>query len=211
MNTQQEQERRLEQEILSEAQKRADRIVARAEADGQKALRAAEEANARRREEALAEAREEAARKARGIERGSQMERRRLWLEEREACLETCFVEVLREAEELPQGDSRRAASLAALAREAIRAIQADKALAVAVSPTDAALATAKWLEGLCDEARGIAFEVRADESMRGGIRVATPDGARAYDNTYGGRLDRLKEQFRREVAAQGGDLLAEE
>lgn len=42
---------------------------------------------------------------------------------------------------------------------------------------------------------------VKAVDSIGGGVRVSTMDRSRVYDNTYGGRLGRLAEDFRREVA----------
>jgi len=203
MSNQQEQELRLQQEILSEAQKKAERVIARAEADCKASVKQAEEGNAKSREAALAQARADGERKGRNIIRGTWMERRRLWLEQREKCLEECFGAVLEQAHVLQDG-ARRAESLAALAKEAILSLEADELIAI-VAPQDAAVVTAQWLAALAPDFKDIAFTVREDAKMKGGIRLESADGARSYDNSYTGRLTRLKESFRRELATKGG------
>lgn len=204
MSNQQEQELRLQQEILSEAQKRAERVIARAEADCAASVKQAGEANARSREAALAQARADGERKGRNIIRGTWMERRRLWLEQREKCLDESFGAILEQAQGLPADDGRRMESLAVLGREAIHSLEADAVIAY-VAPVDAAVVTAEWLSSLAPEFKSIAFTVREDAKMKGGIRLESADGSRSYDNSYAGRLSRLKEGFRRELAAKGG------
>ena len=124
MSTSQEQELRLQQEILAEANKKAERIIARAHADCQNAVKQADTENAKRRDAALAEAQANADRRSRSIVRGIWMECRRRWLEERERRMNQCFDEVLGNAVAIPAADPRRANSLAALAKEAIAGLQ---------------------------------------------------------------------------------------
>ena len=74
------QEDKLQAEILSDAKTRAERIIARANNDADKALRQAAEEIERNRQERLAEASAEAEMKCRSILVDIQQETRRRWL-----------------------------------------------------------------------------------------------------------------------------------
>ncbi len=193
------QEERLQQEILSEAKKRASRLVARATADAAQARERWEKDSAQVRENTLARSRQEAERDARNLLQGVWMEERRLWLRKREECLQAFFQSVLEEAAGLPADDRDRRASLESLAREALLAM-GDREMKAQVAEKDLALATPQWLSQLAG--RPLSLQVEADPAVAGGIRLVALDGSRTYDNTYGARLGRLQEEFRREVAA---------
>ncbi len=193
------QEERLQQEILSEARKRASRIVARANAAAGQARERWEKESAEVRERTLRTAREDAERGARSLLQGVWMEERRLWLRKREECLQAFFQSVLEEARKLPSEDRDRRHSLEKLAQEALLAM-GDREMKAQVAEKDLALVTPQWLSELAGHP--VKVQVEASPAIQGGICLVALDGTRTYDNTYGARLDRLQEEFRREVAA---------
>ena len=192
------QEEKLRQEILAEARNRADKIVARATSAAAAAKARAEKNAQELRERTLEQTRKEAAVKARNIIQGIWMEERKMWLRKREECLTKFSQSLLKDAQELPADDPFRIKSLEKLAKEALAAIEANS-VTVSVSERDLPLVTPQWLAA--QAGRELDARVVADKAVLGGIRIATADGLRVYDNTYTGRLARLQEEFRREVA----------
>lgn len=193
------QEERLREEILADAKRRADKIVARARSDGEAGAARARRANERRRKAALAEAQASGERKRRNILQGVETEKRRMWLQRREECIDDLLAAVRARAEGLAAGSPERAAALAALAEEALASVGPAPQLRIAVNPVDTALVTASWLkERGAGEA---ACVVEGDARIGGGIRVSTPDGRLFYDNTFAARLTRMRERFRTELA----------
>lgn len=195
----QSQEDRLQQEILAEAKSRADKIVARAQSAANSAKARAEKEAAALRERTLEQSKKEYEQKARNIIQGIWMEERKMWLRKREECLEAFFGSLLKEAQELEGGDRDREKSLRNLAVEALQALECD-GLVVKISKTDAALVTPQWLDGVAG--KHLQATIVVDETIKGGLRVESSDGRLSYDNTYAGRLLRLKESFRRELAS---------
>ncbi len=193
------QEERLQKEILAEAQTRADRIVARANSAAKAAKERAEKEDAAQRERVLTATRNDADQKARNIIQGIWMEERKMWLRKREECLQAFFGSLLKEAQNTPADDRDRVKSLAKLAKEALDAVEADEIRAF-VAEADTALVTPAWLEDLAGHPLKATVEI--DKAIRGGIRIATTDGTRVYDNSYAGRLRRLDQEFRKELAS---------
>ena len=192
------QEERLQQEILTEARNRADKIVARANSAAATAKARAEKDAQALRERTLEQTRKEAAVKARNIIQGIWMEERKMWLRKREECLTEFFQSLLKDAQELRADDQSRVKSLEKLAKEALEALEASE-MVVSVSEKDLTLVTPQWIAA--QAGREVQATVTADKAILGGIRIATPDGLRVYDNTYAGRMARLQENFRRELA----------
>ncbi len=192
------QEDKLQAEILSDAKTRAERLIARANNDADKARQQAAEEIERNRQERLAEATAEAESKCRSIVVDIQQETRRRWL----LASESCLAAFLREAQAaVERGDGiDRARSLTLLAREALAAIGPGDC-EVVVGPADAALATPEWLTTLARELFGAndasRYAVRTDPSLRGGLIVSSADGRRRFDNSYATRLKRLWDDLR--------------
>lgn len=191
------QEDKLRQEILADAKKRADRIIARANSDAGYAEKRAAATNAKLREDRLAAAKATGETRHRNIIQGLWGEKRQMWLRAREESLDAFFLEIRKAAEALPDADPRREQSLAALAAEAGASLQAPE-LVAAINPRDARIVTPEWLRRQCP---GTAFTVAPDAAIDGGIRLSTPDGRECYDNTYAGRLHRLHASFREAIA----------
>ena len=195
-----DQEKRLEAEILADAREQAERLVARATADAATALKRAKTLNERRRTKALAETRKEAERKAENIVSGIWNEQRKMWLVRREQAIQEFLKGLLDELAAQPASDPRRLAALSALASEALAAVPSAE-LTVEVSEADLGTVTPAWLSERMPEGRAAHFTVQASPTIRGGLKVLSADGRFAYDNTYVGRLARLDEEFRRTLA----------
>lgn len=192
------QENKLQAEILSDAQARAERVIARANNDADKARQQAVEEAERNRQERLAEAETEAEAKCRSIMVDIQQETRRRWL----LASESCLTEFLREALAMVErGDGiDRARSLTLLTREALAAIGPGDC-EVEVGPDDAAQATPEWLTAQANEIFGAEdgsrYTVRTVPAIRGGLIFSSADGRRRYDNSYATRLKRLWDELR--------------
>lgn len=192
------QENKLQAEILSDAQARAERIIARANNDADKARQQAVEEAERNRQERLAEAEAEAEAKCRSIMVDIQQETRRRWLLASESCLTEFLQEALASVE---RGDDiDRARSLTLLAREALSAIGPGDC-EVMVGPDDAAQATTEWLTAQARELFGAEdssrYTLRSVPTMGGGLIFSSADGRRRYDNSYATRLKRLWDELR--------------
>ena len=194
------QEKRLEEEILGDAQQKADRVVARATADAANAVKRAKVLNERRRNKALAQTREEAERKAENIVSGIWNEQRKMWLIRREQAIQSFLNEMLDELAAKPANAPERLASLEALATEALAAVPA-KELIVLISAVDQATVTPEWLAKRLPNGRTAHFTIQTPSEIRGGLKVTSADGRLSYDNTYAGRLTRLEEEFRQTLA----------
>lgn len=192
------QEDKLQAEILGDAKTRAERVIARANNEADKARQLAAEESTRNRGERLAEASAEADMKCRSIVVDIKQEIRRRWLLASEASLSE-FLQTACAAVEQGE-DIDRARSLALLAREALAAIGPGDGQAT-VNPADAGTITPAWLEALSCELfgddRASHYEVRADPALSGGILITSNDGRRRFDNSYATRLQRLWDDLR--------------
>lgn len=192
-----EQELKLQQEIISEAKTKAERIVARARNDADAVIAASREAAEKKHQERLAEARETAAKDARTLLSGIDMEIARRWLLRQEQCIDDVLRQALQDAE-ATTGDARRQA-LEGLAREAFAAL-GDGPCTVRVGQADQAIVTAEWC---ALQARAVfpestaAFTVQVDDALAGGLVITTVDGRKSFDNTFARRLARMHDELR--------------
>jgi V/A-type H+-transporting ATPase subunit E len=194
---------RLEQELLGDARRQAERIVARARMQAAKAAAALEADTGSRRETQLAEARCEAEAQARAVAAGARLERRRRWLCRREQAFDALFATVLADLEAGRLSDRDR--SLRQLLREALEAI-GPGSVVVRVGPPSAALLSEAVIAEVraqvwpqASSATGIRRLV--EDTLRPGVVVESADGLRAFDNTYATRLERLRGPLRALVA----------
>lgn len=190
-------EEKLRQEILDEAARRAERIIARANADAGNMRRRAEEENRSLHDSRLAECRREAEAVKRTMAERARTEGDRLWLEAQEACFEELVEAVMRTAQELPPGGVRRMQSLLALVGEALEGVGTD-GVVLHLALADAPFVDARWLREHFAAAPGEAgVEVEADPSVTGGVMAVRRDGRRSYDNTFAARRERLMDHWR--------------
>ena len=198
------QEEKLKQEILSEAQAEAEKTTARAQAEADRIVDRARRNAEKKRNALLAEATAEAERQNQSLFAGIDMEMSRRWLLKREACIDDLLQTALAKADKAEGFD--RAASLASLAKEAIHKI-GGRDCTVAFNPIDGNIVTAAWIQGLSKEIypeSTYTYTLKPDSSVDGGIVLETTDGARQVDNSYRTRLQRMKDSLRIVIA---GDL----
>jgi len=195
-------EKALSDEILKDAQKRADRIRSRAEREAQKILDdAVKEAEAAA-QKILDAAKARGGRVAQSVLATVEQEARRDLLKAQEAELEKLF-EAAR-ARLAGRSSVDAAAVLTGLAAEAIAAMPADKVV-VQMSEADRAVATEAWVAEVRRRVgREVAIAVAKEPAaVSGGVVVRSADGRLLYDNSYEARLGRLRPELRRELVAK--------
>jgi vacuolar-type H+-ATPase subunit E/Vma4 len=192
-------ESKLQQELLGDAQRQAERAMSRARSAAAKALAAAQEEHAKLRTLRLAETAQEAETQAHAIAARLRYETQRRWLTLREAALDRLFAAVL---PRLEAGDGiDRERSLRQLLQEALEAI-GPGAAEVRLNPEAARLLSAETIAAVCAQAwpqsRPVPGVTRViDDAQRAGVLVVSADGRRVFDNTYATRLERLRGRLR--------------
>lgn len=197
------QEERLQQEIIADAKKKAERILARAQADRERALKKMHKDLEAKRQERLDEVEREIAAYERHLRNGLSMERRRRWLAKREESIQKLFAETLRLAEE--SSGKTREESLRVLAEEALAQL-GPGAYRVVFAPGDSGLVNEAWLRersknALGKEAEACRFELSADQALKAGIRFEAADQSRSFDNSLSSRLKLLQNELRNMLA----------
>ena len=191
------QEDKLKQELLADADAQAAEIIAHAQEEADKIVEQARQEAAKKRETRLAEASAEAEKQCRSIFADIDLETSRRWLRKQESCIDELLQTALTKVDAAEGFD--RAASLASLAKEALAAI-GDRDCAVFFNPADEAIVTRDWLQKLSREiypGSTSVYVLKADPSIDGGIILETKDGARQVDNSYKTRLQRMKDSLR--------------
>ena len=193
------QEQRLQQEILADAQKKAEHIRAKALTEKERMLKKFQQELAVRRKERLAEVEAEIAQQTRNIENSLGMEKRKHWLRNREDSIQQLFTETKVQAEQISGSD--REQSLALLAEEALTAL-ADGEYQVQFAPRDGGLITLDWLTrrsqaALGEQAQNCSFKLQPSADIEGGIRFVACNHSRSFDNTYAARLNLLQDKLR--------------
>ena len=193
------QEQRLQQEIIADAEKKAERIRAKALTEKERLLSKCTQDLAARRQERLAEVEAEIAQQTRNLQNSLGMEKRKRWLRRREESIRELFAQTQKQAEDCT--GSQREESLNALAEEALIALQCGDYL-VEFAPQDAGLITLEWLakraqNALSNQARDCHFELQPSAGVKGGIRFLSRDQSRLFDNTFATRMLLLQDRLR--------------
>ena len=193
------QEKRLQDEILSEARARSEKILVRVRNDIRRAETRAAADRDKRRQARLAETEAEAAHAIKALEDQVRLEEQRRWLIAREAEIQKVFAAALEQSAAL-DGPARRE-TLAVLAAEAIRALgPGDYAVACATADRDTV--TPEFLDKIAaglfpgDDAK-CHWDIAASDTLRGGLRFAAADGSRVFDNSLEGRLAHMDRELR--------------
>ncbi len=199
------QEERLRQEILADAQKKAEQVCAKASTEREKAIQQCREELEQNRQSRLEEVRQAAAQEGRSIQNSIGMEVRRRWLNKREEVIDDFFQKLLTQAESC--SGQRRVESLCFLAEEALQALSVG-AYRVTCASADASLVTASWLAAraiaaLGDKGRECTFSVQPEEMLSRGLCFQSQDEFLSFDNTYRNRLNDLRDALRALVAAE--------
>ena len=179
----------LEREATAERDKLLTEARAQAEAVLAQARREAEDLLARNQERVEAEAKA-ALIKAQSTAR---LRASSLVLRAKEEEIARVFARAEAELSRLGGNGQRYPAALRTFIEEALRGLEGEAV--VAVNPADQSIAVA-----LAGE-RGWKVTVRADASVQGGARVASPEGRFMVTNTLASRLDRARPMLAAEVA----------
>ncbi len=193
------QEQRLQQEIIADAQKKAERVRVKALTEKERLLQKCRQDLAVRRQERLAEVDAEVAQHARNIQNSLAMEKRKRWLRKREESIRELFAQTQRQAEE--SIGSLREQSLGTLAEEALAALQSGDYL-VEFALQDAGQVTLEWLTRRAQNALGSQavdchFQLQPVAEVKGGIRFLSRDQSRLFDNTFATRMQLLQDRLR--------------
>lgn len=193
------QEQRLQQEILADAQKKAEHVRAKALTEKERMLKKFQQELAAQRQERLTEVEAEIAQQTRNIQNSLGMEKRKRWLRNREEKIQRLFSETRAQAEQ--SLGSEREQSLVLLTEEALAALAGGE-YTVQFAFRDAELITLDWLtqrslNALGEQAKTCHFELQPSADIEGGIRFVARDHSRSFDNTYAARLKLLKDKLR--------------
>jgi len=186
-----EQEEKLRQELLTDAHRKADRMVARAKRDAEKLLAAARSEIEQDRAGRLRAARSRADKACQSIAAGISRGVRELWLTTREQELENVFSAALTMLRTGAFDGIEE--SLFALVTDGLGQINAEHVIVTAGAKEIASLqpASDRW-KSECE------FRVSTDPETYNGVILETQDGRRRCDHSYTGRFKRMKEELRR-------------
>jgi len=200
----QEQEAKLQQEILQDARKKAERLIERANKESAKLKSTVETQQAQEREQLLARAAQDTAAKTRAILAGIRYDIQKHWLLTRESVIESVFQEAL--ARVMAGRDLDRHQSLGELLTEAVLILGPEKEIKISCRPEDASFFTPGRLTEIATrtgDSDGVSgtWRVTPDPALPGGLVIASADGRRRVDQTYPARINRLRRRLRAEVA----------
>jgi len=204
----QEQEAKLQQEILQDARRKAERTVERAHKEAERLSQAVRLEQGRAAEALQAKAGAEAVARARAVLAGIQHDVHKQWLRRRELVLDQVLADALRRVE---QGEGfDRGRSLLERLVEALAVMGGDTPVVIAVSAQDAPLLDAAVLAAAAQQLKAgadasIGWRVVGDPELASGFVVSSADGRRRFDQTFTARLARLKRALRQAVATQVG------
>ena len=200
-------EKVLADEILADADGKAERARQRGERDARQIVARARQQALEAADQVLATARERGERIAASILATVEAEAQRDLLAAREGEFDRLFDAARQRLAD--KGSYDYPAVLAALAAQAIGAMAADEVI-IELCEQDRALATAAWLDEVRRRVgRPVTIDVSANHApIAGGLIVRSADGRLLYDNSFAARLERLKPELRRELA---GRLFASE
>ncbi len=195
-------EKVLADEILAEADGKAERARQRGEREARQIVARARQQALEAADQVLATARERGERIAASILASVEAEAQRDLLAAREAELDRLFDAARQRLAD--KGSYNYPAVLATLAAQAIEAMAADEVI-IELCEQDRALATDAWLDEVRRRVgRPVTIDVSASHApIDGGLIVRSADGRLLYDNSFRARLERLKPELRRQLAAR--------
>ena len=191
----------LAEEILADARKRAEAALSAARTEADKLIAAAR-ATAQTEAAAIRHESAELARKrSQMMLRAVEQEVDRLALHAREEVLQQVIDQAREELQRFsgePYGRSVRQ-----LAMESLRQAPGDSFVvkAAGLSATEGSALVAELTAALRGEGRTVSLQFSEDAGAPRGVIVESPDGAVRWDNTYDVRLQRLREDIRRNIA----------
>ena len=197
-------EKVLSEEILSDARRRAERTIKRAERSGGKILDRAKDEAEKVRDRVLEQAETRMERERHTFDSTLTLEERMRRLKAQGELLDEVFARALEHLEGRDGVDCPRV--VRELAVEAVLAMTGD-AFVVRLGPDDLKSMKGKLpaeVAAAVHEASGREVRVSAAERaapITGGVIVETADGRQRFDNSFAGRLRRMADELRFEVA----------
>ena len=187
---------KLRQEILADAERKAERTMKRAQRDADKLREETKKQNEKMRARRIAEAKRQAEGRARAIVAGIPYEERRIKLLAQEQVFDEVFNASLRKLRE-DTASIDREVSLKQLLAEALSAMPDDGEVNVYVKQDDRKAAE----KALADTTNGAHASLEADSRSDGGVVVSDASGRMRFDNSYASRFAREKDQLRAEIS----------
>lgn len=206
-----DEEKALEEEIMADARRRAERIERRAERDAEGIREDAEERAEQERERLRREARRQAEEREQRIRARTQQDVAALHREARHEILEQLRDRAKEELAALTEDESYRDV-LTRLALKAIERMEGDS-FELALRDRDREEIGQELTERIADTAedeldRNVQISLSGkDLTATGGLVLRDLDGRRVADQTFEGRMDRLWKQIREELAEMLPDL----
>ncbi len=200
-----DEEKALEEEILADARRRAERIERRAERDAEGIREDAEERAEQERERLRQEARRQAEEREQRIRARTQQDVAALHREARHEILEQLRDRAKEELAALTEDESYRDV-LTRLALKAIECMEGDS-FELALRDRDREEIGQELTERIADTAeeeldRNVQISLSGkDLTATGGLVLRDLDGRQVADQTFEGRMDRLWKQIREELA----------
>jgi vacuolar-type H+-ATPase subunit E/Vma4 len=195
------QEEKLQQEILEDAERKARRAIERARRDAEKLLEAARQENEKKRAEQLAAAQHRADERVNAVQASISHDKQQMWLAAREEVINEVLRNSLAAIYE-NTGEQRRE-TCRQLLKEALAAMGSDQVTIVVAEP-DVDMVRAEILPQVASDL-GLDTancQVVGSARIKAGVLVETADRRRRYDNTLDGRAFRMKERLRADILA---------
>ena len=198
--TNETEEKKLDREILADAEAQAQRNLKKAQREADDILEHARKEAQAQSEAIIGAARERAESRTAVIKAGIEVEANRLALIARENTVQMVLDEALRIAQDRSRPDY--ADSLATLAAQAVSKMSGDS-FTLGLNAEDAAALGDKVLRTATEKAdREITLRLAdTPPKIAAGVIVTTEDGGQRVDNSYKRRLERDQERLRRETA----------
>ncbi|MFA6815828.1 MAG: V-type ATP synthase subunit E family protein [Lentisphaeria bacterium] len=190
------QEEKLQLEILTDSKKQAEKIIAKAQNSVEKNLLKAQNENKTKREKRLHDIAEETDKECQALVVKTDLAIQRNWLLYREKIIADLFQRAKHQAENLPLEDNAK--SLRCLAKEALKELGPGEYRAQ-FSPLDKDVVTEKWLLNVAAELNFQDCKFNLDPTLKRtrGIKFQSPDERVTFDNTFANRLHIMQNDFR--------------
>jgi len=183
--------------IRKDAQAEASKIIEKARKQAEEIRREAEREAEKKYSEMISSYQREAEQEKQRIVANAKLKARKIVLDAREEVISEAFSEAVERLKNLPRDKYREV--LLNLIKEGVEAIQGDAE--VLLRKEDSRLITSTMLKELSSE---LGFQIKKSKeriSAIGGVVVRSSDGRIEVDNTFETRLERQKDELRKEVA----------
>lgn len=192
-----EHEKKLRQEILDEANKRADRIVVRGKKDAENTVKKAKADSAERRRKRIAEAEAEAEEKRKESQMQLEKSIKDKWAFIREQCINELLVNWCKAKLALRSGSEERMKYLKVLITDAVSSLKRSDVI-LKVCPEDLPYITEEWLKSICPDKN---ITVVEGKRLNFGVIATSKSGRVVYNNSIYAVVRRQREEIRRQIA----------